>query len=30
MKDVVFGVSDKDNDGKFFKSELLLLLFDMN
>lgn len=30
MKDVVLGVSDKDNDGKLSKSELSLLLSDMN
>ena len=30
MKDVVLEVSDKDNDGKLSKSELSLLLSDMN
>lgn len=30
MRDVVLGVSDKDNDGKLSRNELALLLSDMN
>lgn len=30
MRDVVLGVSDKDNDGKLSRSELAMLLSDMN
>ena len=30
MKDVVLEISDKDNDGKLSRSELALLLSDMN
>ena len=29
MRDVVLGVSDKDNDGKLSRAELALLLSDM-
>lgn len=30
MRDVVLGVSDKDNDGKLSRDELAMLLSDMN
>lgn len=30
MRDVVLGVSDKDNDGKLSRNELAMLLSDMN